>query len=175
MEFAPGFQTPRLNLRPIAVADAGPIFDGYAQDADATRYLTWRPHLSIRETEVYIVRCLIALSSRTYAIVGRHDGRLVGALDLRLTGPSRMGCGYVLARSAWGKGLMTEALTVVVDWALAQPDIWRIGDVCDIDNPASGRVMEKAGMTFEGVLRRWVVHPNVSGEPRDCLGLAKVR
>ncbi len=86
-----------------------------------------------------------------------------------------MGFGYVLSRSAWGKGLMTEALTEVTGWALLQLNIWRVGDVCDLDNRASGRVMEKAGLIFEGVRRRWVVHPNVSDEPRDCLSYAKVR
>jgi len=35
--------------------------------------------------------------------------------------------------------------------------------------------MEKAGMTFEGVLRQYFVHPNISSEPRDCRMYAKVR
>jgi RimJ/RimL family protein N-acetyltransferase len=47
--------------------------------------------------------------------------------------------------------------------------------VCDVDNIASARVMEKAGLTLEGRLRRWLVHPNISDEPRDCLGYARVR
>lgn len=47
--------------------------------------------------------------------------------------------------------------------------------VCDVDNPASARVMEKAGMTREGILRRWHIAPNISPEPRDCIVCAKVR
>jgi ribosomal-protein-alanine N-acetyltransferase len=70
---------------------------------------------------------------------------------------------------------MTEALTEVAGWALSQPDIWRIGDVCDVENLASARVMEKAGLTCEGVLRRWMTHPNACDEPRDCFSYAKVR
>ena len=70
---------------------------------------------------------------------------------------------------------MTEALRAVADWALAQPGIWRIGDVCDVDNRASARVMEKAGMSCEGRLRRWGIHPCISPEPRDCLSYARVR
>ena len=70
---------------------------------------------------------------------------------------------------------MTEVLTHVVEWALRQPGIWRIGDVCDVENTASARVMEKAGLQREGVLRRWSVHPNLGEAPRDCIGYAKVR
>ena len=53
---------------------------------------------------------------------------------------------------------MTEALGEVVRWALDRDDIWRIGDVCDVENLASARVMGKAGMTREGLLRRWIIH-----------------
>ena len=70
---------------------------------------------------------------------------------------------------------MSEALSSLVDWALAQPHIWRASAYCDADNSASARVMQKAGMEFEGVLRRYEVFPNVSSEPRDCLMYAKAR
>jgi len=40
---------------------------------------------------------------------------------------------------------------------------------------ASARVLEKLGMSREGVLRRWIIHPNISAEPRDCYVYAKVR
>ncbi len=46
-----GFRTDRLVLRPIAPEDAGPIFDAYAQDAEVTRFLTWRPHRSRGDPE----------------------------------------------------------------------------------------------------------------------------
>ena len=64
---------------------------------------------------------------------------------------------------------MNEALKSVVEWALAQPEIYRVWATCDVDNVASARVLERAGMGREGVLRRWLVHPNLSDEPRDCL------
>jgi [ribosomal protein S5]-alanine N-acetyltransferase len=169
------FQTARLILRPIAAADAQPIFDGYAQDPDVTRFLSWRPHARIEETKAYVQRCIEAEAARTYVLTERSNGKLVGAFDLRNAGQFRLGYGYVLAQPSWGRGLMTEALTDVVSWALSQPGIWRIGDVCDVENRPSARVMEKAGLTCEGVARRWAMHPNVSDEPRDCFSYAKVR
>ena len=70
---------------------------------------------------------------------------------------------------------MTEAARSVVDLSLSDPQVRRVWAVCDVDNAASARVMEKVGMTFEGVLRRWVIHPNVSPDPRDALCYALVR
>jgi ribosomal-protein-alanine N-acetyltransferase len=40
---------------------------------------------------------------------------------------------------------------------------------CDVDNVASARLLERVGMEREGVLRQWLVHPNLSEAPRDCL------
>ena len=50
-----------------------------------------------------------------------------------------------------------------------------VGDVCDVENKASARVMEKAGLEREGMLRHWIIHPNISCKPRDWLSYAKVR
>jgi len=169
------FQTPGSYLRPVAPADAGAIFDAYAQDPDVTRFLTWRPHRHVTDTEAYVAGCVAATASRTYVLVARHDQTLRGAFDLRRPGPHHLGFGYVLARAWWGRGLMTEVLAEVARWAMTQPDVWRIGAVCDVENRASARVMEKAGLTREGVLRRWLVHPNVGDEPRDCLSFARTR
>lgn len=114
-------------------------------------------------------------TSRTFLLTTPGDGAVLGALDLRRPAAHRMEFGYVLARSCWGLGLMPEALGAAVDWALAQEDVFRIGSVCDVENRASARVMEKAGLTREGLLRRWLVHPNMGGEPRDCLIYARTR
>jgi [ribosomal protein S5]-alanine N-acetyltransferase len=171
------FETARLILRPIAAEDAPAIFAGYAQDREVARFVTWRPHQDRADTAAYIARCVAAPAerSRTYALIGREAGQLLGAFDLRRPEPHRLDCGYVLARAEWGRGLMTEALTEVALWAMQQHDIWRIGAVCDVGNRASARVMEKAGLAREGILRRWIIHPNISSEPRDCFSYARVR
>ncbi len=95
-------------------------------------------------------------------------------IEVRFEG-HRADFGYVLGRAHWGLGYMSEALGTLVAWALSLPEIRRAQAFCDIDNHASARVMEKAGMRFEGVLHRWSVHPNISPEPRDCRVYAKVR
>lgn len=171
------FETSRLILRPIEPEDAAAIFAGYAQDPEVVRFLIWRAHRTLADTEAYIAGCLAAppQSERAYVLIGRADARLLGAFALRRPEAYRLDCGYALARSHWGRGLMTEALTAVADWAMREEAIWRIGAVCDVANPASARVMEKAGMQCEGILRRWLVHPNLGPEPRDCFSYARVR
>jgi len=171
------FATPRLILRPIAPQDAPAILTGYAQDLEVVRFLIWRPHQGLADTEAYIARCMAAQPdrARTYTLIGRGDGRLLGAVELRRPEPHRLDCGYVLARAFWGQGLMTEALAEVALWAMRQDGIWRIGAGCDVENLASARVMEKAGLEWEGMLRRWIIHPNISCKPRDWLSYAKVR
>jgi RimJ/RimL family protein N-acetyltransferase len=105
-------------------------------------------------------------------IQGGEDA--IGAIRLR---PEKTGVllSYVLARRYWRRGLMTEALQFAVEWALDQPEVFRTYAFSDVDNLGSTRVMEKAGMTREGILRRWHVCPNIGPEPRDCIVCAKVR
>jgi RimJ/RimL family protein N-acetyltransferase len=62
---------------------------------------------------------------------------------------------------------MPEAVRAVTGWALDQPGIYRVWAVCNVENIASCRVMEKVGMQKEGILRRWSIHPNISEEPCD--------
>jgi RimJ/RimL family protein N-acetyltransferase len=82
--------------------------------------------------------------------------------------------GYVLGRAHWRRGFMSEALRAVVGALLAQGGIHRVWAVCDVENVASARVLEKAGLTREGMLRRWSFHPNVSDVPRDCYVYAAI-
>jgi RimJ/RimL family protein N-acetyltransferase len=172
-----GFQTARLIARPIAPDDSGPIFDTWAQDAEVTRFLTWRPHRSRADTDAYIERCLAMppAAGRVYVLTGREDGTIRGAFELRQPAPHRLDFGYVLARAWWGQGLMTEVLSEVVRWGLRQDGVFRISSVCDVENIGSARVMEKAGLVREGLARRFIIHPNISDEPRDCFGYATVR
>lgn len=170
-------ETERLILRPPGLHDAPVIFERYAQDHDVTRYLAWRPAASIDDTVVFLRRCQRVWESGEafpYAMILAGDDKPIGMIELRPRG-HRVELGYVLARPYWNQGYTTEAARAVVDWALAQPGVFRVWAVCDVENAASTRVLEKAGMQREGVLRRWLIHPNVSDTPRDCwcLSIAK--
>ena len=62
-----------------------------------------------------------------------------------------------------------------MDYAFENPCMYRVWAVCDVDNVASARVLEKAGMSFEGILRRYQIHPNIGPEPRDARCYARMR
>lgn len=170
-------ETDRLVLRRPTAADAPTILEEYAQDPDVTRFLTWRPHSRIEETKAYLTRCQAgwdAGTELTWALTLSGEDPLIGMIGLRPR-THTADIGYVLARRYWGRGLMPEAATAVVELALGRLAIQRVWAVCDVENHASARVLEKVGMEYEGVLRRWIIHPNVSAEPRDVHCYARLR
>ena len=63
----------------------------------------------------------------------------------------------------------------IVEWIFSVPAVWRLSATCDVENLASARVLEKAGLTREAILRRAIVRPNLSPEPRDAFMYSKVR
>ncbi|MCY3876703.1 MAG: GNAT family N-acetyltransferase [Rhodobacteraceae bacterium] len=168
----------RLHLRKPKLEDPDPIFASFATDPDVVGFLSWEVHQSVQDTLDFLQFRRRSWSNETtfaYIIELQNSPEIpIGMIDVRRQGP-RVAFGYVLARPLWGRGYMTEALSSLVGWSLNQPDIWRASAYCDADNSASAKVMEKAGMEFEGVLHRYGVFRNVSSEPGDCVMYAKVR
>jgi RimJ/RimL family protein N-acetyltransferase len=131
----------------------------------------------VQETRDFLGACLRAWDegkSFHWVIERKADHELLGMISARVD-DQKWELGYALARSYWGNGYMTEVVKNIVDWALKQQGIYRVWSVCDVDNRASARVMEKAGMKREGVLRRWSMHPTISEAPRDsyCYSITK--
>lgn len=153
-------QTPRLTLRRPVVADVETIF-GYARDPEVTRLLGWPRHTTVADTHGFLL-----FSERAWAtgvgpyVVVDAEGAVVGSTGLEVETPYRAATGYVLARPAWGKGYATEVATAMVELAAAL-GIGRLYAVCHTENRASAHVLEKAGFTLEGVLRRHTVFPNL--------------
>jgi [ribosomal protein S5]-alanine N-acetyltransferase len=170
-------KTERLRLRKVKLSDADAIFRQYAQDPEVTKYVSWRAHKGIEETRDFLRSCLRAWDAGNafhWVIERSEDRQVIGMMSAR-AGGEKWELGYVLARVHWKQGYMTEAVKGIVAWAMRQKNIYRVWAVCDVENLASARVMEKAGMQREGVLRRWSVHPNISTEPRDsyCYAIVK--
>jgi ribosomal-protein-alanine N-acetyltransferase len=169
--------TERLMLRMPRLSDAAAIFHAYAQDPEVTCYVRWRPHSSIQETEQYLKGCIAAWGNGSrfpWVIALRAGGELLGMVELRVNS-FKADVGYVVRRSFWGRGIASEAVRPVVGWALSQESIYRVWALCDAENVASARVLEKVGMMREGLLRRYILHPNISDEPRDSYCYATVK
>ena len=170
-------ETERLVLRKPRLDDANGIFTGWAQDKEVTRYLTWRPHQRIDETNEFIKNCLSAWEHKTrfpYMITIKESANAVGMIDPRIEG-TKVGIGYVAVRSHWGKGYIPEATRAIIEWAFQQPSIYRVYATTDVENVASQRVLAKVGMHCEGSLRKYILHPNISDVPRDSYMYAIIK
>ena len=162
-------ESERLILRPPTLADAPAIFAAYASDPEVTRYLTFRTHASAAETRAYLKGCLRdrrAGRKFVWLLEEAGDGGLLGGISLRVQG-SEATLGYVVARAFWGRGYAPEAVRRILDATFSEQGIDRVSAICDVENPRSVRVLEKAGLRREGVLRGHILHPNLSGEMRD--------
>ena len=170
--------TKRLLLRRPTLDDAQTIFMRYAGDREVTRWLGWPRHLSVSETEAFIRWSDQAWSKSPAGpmlIFERETGKLLGSTGLDIETPWRATTGYVLARDAWGKGYATEATIAMGDLSDAL-ELRRLYAVCHVDHLASARVLEKAGFQREGILRRYIVFPNLgAGGPSDVECWARVR
>lgn len=152
----PSIRTPSLLLRPFQPADAPLVqrLAGAAQVADTTLQVP-HPYLD-GMAEGWIsghasawVRAELAI----FAIV-TLDGDLRGAISLTLAMEhQRAQLGYWVGVPFWGRGIATEAVTGILAFGFGTLDLHRIEATHLIRNPASGRVMQKAGMRYEGTLR----------------------
>jgi RimJ/RimL family protein N-acetyltransferase len=108
-----------------------------------------------------------------FAIATRSEA--IGGIGLELMDDvhyQTAGLGYWIGEDYWGKGIMTAAVTVFTEYAFRNYDLIRIFAAIFESNRASVRVIEKAGYTFEGRLRRSV---NKNGRILDELMYAKVK
>ena len=172
------FATARLVARPPRADDADRVYASYASDPEVTRYLSWPAYTRVPPLAAFLGDCAAHWEKSdghfAWLLSLKGTDSPIGSIGVTIEGGKAM-FGYVLAKKFWHRGLAAEALTFLVDWALAQPGIYRAWAFCDAENPASVRVMEKAGLVREGVLRRWHASPAFGPEPRDCIVCAKVK
>lgn len=172
----PDLRTPSMLLRRLRMEDADDVF-AYARDPEMTRFVFWEPHRTLDDTREFLQRTLRGYDEGLPPVWGlQHvrDGAIIGGCayhDISIMN-LRGEVGYALARKYWGQGLMTEAVRAMIDFGFATLQLNRIEARCDVENTGSWRVMEKAGMKFEGVLRQNII---LHGHPRDARMYAILR
>ena len=173
------FETDRLLLRRARPDDAQALFDAYANDPQATRYLSWRTHESVAQTREFLDQAQSDWNNGSeyiWVLLPREGSSSdpIGAIGAT-AGPHGVEIGYVLGRDWWGLGLMIEAVTRLMGWLQAQSFVHRIWAYCAVDHARSARVLQRAGMDYEATLRCWVTLPNLSDEPVDAKVFAWTR
>ncbi len=152
----PILETKRLILRRMEPKDSGDMFE-YACDPSVTRYLTWDPH----PDEAYTRRYLSYISGRykagefyDWALILKAENKMIGTCGFtRIDYKKKLGeIGYVINKCYWGQELATEAVIRVIQFAFAVLQLKHLEAHYMERNLASRRVMEKAGMRYEGLL-----------------------
>ncbi len=151
-------ETERLILRKFKASDAYAMYEGWCRDERVTQYVTWLPHKRIEETKALVNMWLEAYEkphTYRYVIVEKAHNKPIGSIDCVGFSLRSESCeiGYCLDANYWGKGLMTEAFKRVIEYLFEEVGINRLFGRYVVSNPGSKKVMEKAGMTFEGFQR----------------------
>jgi ribosomal-protein-alanine N-acetyltransferase len=181
MEISLPIETPRLLLRRYRLEDAENIFQDWASDPEVAKYLSWKPHQSLADTYAFLEQTQKSWQDRSHLALGmegKETGRLIGGIGFGYEARVRVQFGYAIGRKYWGQGYTSEALRALIPVVFRDSQIHRAYALCYVKNQGSARVMEKAGLSFEGVLRQYFLLPNVSPQvPCDmaCYSLLRGR
>ena len=153
-------ETDRLILRRFVIEDAEAMYRNWASEDEVSKFLTWPTHSDVGETKTLLSSWIVNYEKPDFynwAIelkeIGEVIGNIsvVGAIDEKVAGAD---LGYCMGTKWWGQGIMPEAGKAVIRYLFEEVGCNRIAAVHAKDNPKSGRVMQKIGMTYEGTLRQ---------------------
>lgn len=144
MSIAPVLRTERLLLRPFEERDVQAIFQIYG-DREANRFLPWFPAASLEEARDLFEQRYRAPSGRRYAVCRKEEDAPLGYVHIG--GEAPWDLGYGLRRKFWGQGLAAEAARAAADQARRE-GLPYLTATHDVENPRSGAVMRKIGMTY---------------------------
>ncbi len=152
-------ETDRLILRPFKIEDAEEVFNNWASDDEVTKYLTWPTHSSVEMSRSYMEFCINGYNEKNVYQWGmelKNSHELIGNISVVkiIDEIDSVELGWVIGRKWWGNGYTAEAAERLLEFFFTEVSVNRICAGHDIDNPNSGRVMQKIGMKYEGTLRQ---------------------
>lgn len=152
-------ETSRLLLRRFRMEDAPAIYKNWASDPQVADRLSWNLHRSVDDSVTLLNGWLAHYDNDEYyrwAITLKPDTEPIGNITVvRSDNDIRMvHIGYYVGRAWWGLGIASEALSALIRFFFEEVGMNRIEARHDVKNPASGKVMEKCGMTLEGTKRQ---------------------
>ena len=150
-------KTRRLELRDFREDDIVAVH-AYRSDPQVTRFMFFAPD-SLEDTRTHMSAVLEAKSKQPrrvweLAVVRLSDACVIGGCDLTCEASDQADLGYILSRDAWEQGYATEIAQTLVERGFLDLGLRRIFATCDAENHASRRVLIKAGLRFESVIKR---------------------
>lgn len=152
-------ETERLILRDASVDDAEDMFE-YAKLEEVTKYLSWKPHISVKDSEKILeMLSKEAKEKDSYvlkAIVLKENDKMIGTIDARIFGDGLKDAefGYCLNPKYWNKGYMSEALKAFMEALHKEHGVENVFGSFERENIASKRVMQKNEMYYYETVRR---------------------
>lgn len=147
--------TPRLILRRFGEEDAEAMYQNWASHDIVTKYLTWPTHESIEVTRSVLKHWEEQYKDNQFyqwCIELKSLKEPIGSISV-VSQDAQTKCaeiGYCIGEQYWNKGITSEALRAVMDFLWNHEAFQRIEAKHDLSNPASGRVMQKCGLRYEG-------------------------
>jgi len=158
MKQFPILKTERLKLKQLSLKDSKLITE-YLQDREMSEHTTTIPFPYTEKDAIWWINNSFEKFKNdkgfVFGIFLNETNILIGTIDLNINNETKIGnFGYWTAKAFWDKGYMTEALKVVLNFGFSTLNLKEITAVHSVANPASGKVMLKAGMTkTENVLK----------------------
>ena len=151
-------ETHRLILRRFTIEDAEDMYNNWASDPEVTKFLTWPTHTSVEISRMVLSDWIPRYVDGGYfnwAMEWKENGRVIGNISVVKLNEAAESAdiGYCMSRAYWGRGIMPEALRAVMAFLFETVGVNRVAACHAPENPKSGRVMAKAGMIEEGILR----------------------
>lgn len=166
-------ETERLILRKYTQEDVDDFYNNVGSDEMVTKYVTWDKHENKEVTQKIIDKWISEYENdNTYhwAVVLKSENVVIGSIDCVRVDVKNETCeiGYVYGSKYWNKGYATEALKVVIDYLMNEQGFFTVSAKHLSLNPASGKVMLKSGMVYEGTLRKRMID-KTTGKHDDLL------
>ncbi len=148
----PRLESERLILRTFTETDVEDVFNGWETDPEVAKYMMWQSHNDINKTKEWIEMEIGRISSEDWfrwAVEEKSTGDLLGTCLIYFNQEDNaFVLGYNLSKRYWNKGFTTEAMKEVVKFAKDILKLKKISASYSVENPASGKVMEKLGMRY---------------------------
>ena len=151
--FTPKLETERLILRQIKNEDVDAIFNCWMQDEDVSRYMCWKANKDINKAQEFVKFELENLENdkwNRWIILLKQTNEIIGTCLIYYNDEeNNWDISYNLGKEYWGKGYISEAMYRVMEYAINELTIEECIAVHAIENPESGRVLQKLGFSYE--------------------------
>ncbi|MFT7031749.1 MAG: ribosomal-protein-alanine N-acetyltransferase [Cyclobacteriaceae bacterium] len=164
------FSTERLLIRKLEYSDAADIFSTYASNPNCTRYISWPTHQTIDDTHVFLKAKIENWGDgpdHPYALVDKATNQFIGSIGFVAEG-RRVFVGYIIAPNMEGKGFASEAARCIVEYLHSLNYFSKIWACCAVENEASAKVLQNAGMEREALVHNWINFINLNDRYLDC-------